>query len=135
MRSRKIQKQACSYRCLRHPCAHVSLHFSQKDILHPMHGFAKTPKMPRRYCTVQLPRCCQPLLAVLPRAYIHTCLAPANDGVNVIGMESVTLLPLDTTVVAPRLMLHWLFCNVPAVPGVPVSQAVPASSISRRRLL
>src|SRR6266496_4713678 len=79
--------------------------------------------------TVQIPRCCQPLLAVLPAAYIHTCLAPANAAVNVSGTDSVKLLPLGVSVVELKLILHWLFCKVALAPSVPGSQAVPASLI------
>src|SRR5438876_545331 len=75
----------------------------------PVFGVTDTAEGAPDAGTVQLPRCCQPLLAVLPSAYIHTCLAPANAAVNVNGTEIVTLLPLGVTVVASRLMLHWLF--------------------------
>jgi len=54
-------------------------------------------------------------------------VAPANAAVNVNGTESVTLSPFGVTVVVLRLMLHRLFCKVAFAPGVPASQALPAS--------
>src|SRR5580692_13003003 len=66
---------------------------------------------------VQVPISDQPLSYVALSTSAYTFLLPANPALNVSGRFKVNKLPDNTTVVVAGCTVHWLFCNVAALPS------------------
>ena len=66
---------------------------------------------------IQVPILDQPLSSVAFATSMYTFFVPPNPALNVSARFKVNVLPDRTADEAPRLNVHWLFCNVPALPS------------------